>query len=238
MSDSQLVDAYVLHTRKYRDTSLIVELFTREEGRVAAVIRGARGKRSRVAGQIRPFKRFMLSWFGRGELKTVKIMDFPYASIDLAGKSLLLGLYVNELLYRVTGKFDPMPGIFEEYARLLADMASGGPVNIPLRRFELTLLNELGYGITFESEAGSGRPVEAGSWYRYVPDEGFHEIHEPPAGLYGYKGEHLIAITNGELAEADVDASAKRVIRASFAALLGDRELKSRELFRKFEELT
>lgn len=238
MPDTQLVAAFVLHTRKYRDTSLIVELFTREEGRVAAVMRGARGKRSKVAGQVRPFKQFMVSWFGHGELKTVKAMDFPYTSFELTGQSLLLGLYVNELLYRLTGKFDPMPGLFEEYGRLLTDIASGGRANAALRRFELTLLEELGYGITFDAEAGSGNPVVAGSWYRYVADEGFHEIREPENVSYGFKGEHLIAIRRGDLLEPDVDASAKRVIRASFAGLLGDRELKSRELFRKFEELT
>ena len=250
-----LVEAFILHGRKYRDTSMIVELFTRDEGRLPAVVRSVRGKKSRIAGYIQPFTRLLVSWYGRGELKTVRTMDFPWRGPELEGEQLLTGLYVNELLVRLVGKYEPLPEVFDAYGPLMHRIGSKTDMPAALRRFELLLLQELGYGITFESEAHTGKPVSADAFYRYVPDEGFHRVVDgvaesphftggsySPNGVYfpdgsrdpwTFKGAQLMAIGEGSFAEPEVDASAKRIIRSSFAALLGERKLKSRELFGK-----
>lgn len=233
-----LSEAYVLHARKYRDTSLILELLTLDEGRISAVARGVRSRNSKVAGHLQPFNRFLVSWFGRGDLKTVKSMDFPFSSREPHGQSLLLGLYVNELLVRLLGKHDAAPGIFHAYGTLLEAMTSNVDLQPILRRFELMLLRELGYGITFEVEAGTGEPVSADGLYRYAPDDGFHRVSEPGSAYRVYRGEQLLRIMDGDFDDAEVNACARHVIRRSFANLLGPRELKSRELFRQIEDLT
>jgi len=232
----ELVEAYILHVRKYRDTSMIVELLTRDQGRVAAVVRGVRSKRSKLAGYVQPFSHLLVSWYGRGELKTVRLMDYPFPNPDLHGDSLLLGLYVNELLVRLMGKYDPAPEIFDAYGPLLAALEENPASPRALRNFELLLLRELGYGITFEWEAGSGEPVDNDALYRYVPDEGVHRVAEAAPGDYAFRGRQLLSIVEGDFGDPATDACAKRIIRSSFAVLLGGRPLMSRELFRKMED--
>ena len=214
---------------------MIVELITREDGRVPAVVRGVRTKKSRTVGYIQPFGRLLVSWFGRGELKTVRSMDFPWSMPELTGDALLTGLYVNELLIRLMGKYDPIPAVFDAYGPVIHRIAMGAEAGPALRQFELLLLRELGYGITFDWEAHTGEPVRADNWYHYVPDEGFHRIAEPRSDAYSVRGEDLILIAEGKFTEPGIDASAKRIIRRSLAALLGDRKLMSRELFRRTE---
>lgn len=227
----QLIEAFILHARKYRDTSMIVELLTREHGRVPVVMRGVRSARSRIAGHVQPFGRMMIAWFGRGELKTARATDFPWTAPVFTGNELVTGLYVNELLVRLAGKYEPMPRIFDAYGPLIHKIAAGIDMPAELRRFELGLLRELGYGITFDVEAGSGEPVAVGTLYRYVPDEGLHRIVDDMTGHQALRGADLLAIARGDLTDPGADACAKRVIRRSFAALLGERKLKSRELF-------
>jgi len=239
--DGTLSPAFILHVRKFRDTSVIIELLTAQEGRVAAVMRGVRTRKSKTASFVRPFTQVLVSWFGRGELKTVKTIDFPVRSAALSGDALMLGMYINELLVRLLGKFDPVPEIFSAYGELLDRLERRDDVVAALRHFELGLLTALGYGITFDIEADNGRPVIGDALYRYEPGEGFHRVDEgvaEPAPAPVFRGDALLAISAGELADPEVDRSAKRIIRRSLAALLGGRELKSRELFRRVDELT
>jgi len=241
VNNDDLTAAFILHTRRYRDTSLIADLLTETEGRLDVVIRGARGKKPRFPGRLQPFVPLLVSWFGRGELKTAKVIDFPVGNIDLQGDNLMMGLYVNELLYRLLGKFDPVPAVYSSYYRLLKVLEhSSSPIG-ELRRFELGLLNELGYGITFESEAGSGRPIQPDRLYRYVTEEGFYAVpadtcnERVPGNLPSgtFEGRHVLSIGRGELEDPAVEQTARQITRSSLKLLLGDRPLKSREMFSK-----
>ena len=252
MSDG-LSPAYVLHSRKHQDSSLIVELLTRDEGRISAVVRGARNKRGRQAGIWQPFMPLLVSSFGRGELRTVKHAEFLQTAFHLTGDNLLLGLYVNELLVRVLGKFEAVPEVFGEYQTLLNELATidGVPGELAnsastvaergpryrnqgaLRAFELQLLAELGYGISFTAEAGGGAAVVSGQRYRFVAEEGFYPLGPGnDSADTGYPGEHLLAIEARQFDSDAVDHSAKYIIRLAFAGLLGGKPLKSRELFK------
>lgn len=242
-----LSPAYILHTRKYRDTSLIVELLVRDAGRVSAVARGARGKRGRQQATWQPFTPLLVSCFGRGELRTVKHAEFLPAGFPLAGDSLLLGIYANELLVRVLGKYEAVPGLFNQYQVLLAslagDAAPAAATNVEprlrhyqqaLRRFELGLLQEMGFGISFTVDAERGAAVEPGRFYEFVADEGFYPVdRQDVTALDSFPGEHLLAIAAGDFSSLATDQSAKHITRAAFAPLLGGKPLKSRELFRR-----
>lgn len=226
--DASLSPAYILHTRKYRETSLLAELLTERDGRIAAVIRGARGG-AKKSGVVQPFTPIMVSYTGRGELKTVTRIDVGVVN-QLVGENILIGLYVNELLVRLLGKFEPNGRLFSAYQQLLLVLVADSFNVSALRKFELTLLTELGYGITFDVEYATTNRIESDRYYRYVPDEGFHLLTaDIPDG--SYKGEYLLAIAAGDLDDKGAAACAKKIVRASLAVLLGQKPLKSRELF-------
>lgn len=223
-----LVPAYVLHTRKYRDTSLILELFTEPEGRVAVVQRGARGKKK--SATVQPFTPILVSYVGKGELKTLTRIDAGNMQA-LSGDRLLMGMYANELLVRLLGKFEPSARLFQAYQQLLVCLSVSEDYQVELRKFELRLLEELGYGISFAFTAGSGDLVEPDGHYRFVPDEGFHRIAS--ATNSSFCGEDLLAIADDEFAREGAERNARRVTRIALNHLLGDRPLQSRELFKQ-----
>ena len=250
MTSDELHPAYVLHARKYRDTSLIVELLTRHEGRVSAVVRGARGKRGRQQGTWQPFMPLLASCFGHGDLRTVKHAEFLQTAFHLSGEQLLLGLYANELLVRVLGRFEAVPEVFGQYQALLAVLAAESvtsnsaadpnPSRVALRHFELRVLDDMGYGISFAHEAAGGRAVEPMLRYQFVADEGFYRLPNPAEGgvansadAGGYQGEYLLAIAAGKIDSVAIDYCARAVIRIAIGNLLGGRPLKSRELFQR-----
>ncbi|MCB1644273.1 MAG: DNA repair protein RecO [Pseudomonadales bacterium] len=229
-----LEPAYILHTRKYRDTSLIVEFLTRNQGRVSAVARGARGPKSRQRTSWQPFNPLMVSFLGGGELRTVKSAEFLNTAFRLTGERLILGLYLNELLIKLAGKFEAMPLIFNEYQSLLDALASDNEISMAqLRNFELRLLEELGYGVTFDRDALSGQPVDPEKYYIFRVQLGFvmTDAHHPDA----VPGSLLLQIERGQLGSAAADQLLKRLVRTTLDFLLHGRPLKSRELYRKLQ---
>ena len=224
----ELESAYILHARDYRDTSLIVDLLTRESGRFSALVKGARAKKSKLRGRLQPFTPLLVAALGKGELKTATTIDFPARAYRLQGSNLMLGLYINELLYRLLARFDPVPEIYEGYERLLANLQKETSDILPVRQFELKLLTALGYGISFEYNAGQGEQISPDNHYRFVVHEGFY-----PTETFNnqtFTGRELLHIAEGELAEVN-SQKLKLITRRSLAALLGDRPLKSRALF-------
>ena len=238
-----LEPAYILHTRNYRNTSLILDLFTRDSGRYSVVSKGVRSPRSKIRNRLQPFSPLLIASVGRGELKTSTTIDFPRKPFGLMGKGLMLGLYVNELLYRLLDRFEPIAGLYQGYEDLLSELVlseqsmSGQQLSIKepggevtaIRRFELCLLQELGYGINFEYDSRDGQPISADLDYRFVVHEGFHAIRESQGETFS--GVEVLRIASGELEQVD----SKRLLnltRLSLAELLGDKPLKSRSLFR------
>lgn len=233
MSD-ELRPAWVLHSRKYRDTSLIVDLLTGEHGRVSVVARGARSKGGRLAANMQPFRLFLASWRGKGELKTLTRTDFPAPPIQISGQCLMIGMYVNELLVRLlVHTHDPLPHIVSGYGQLLSQLAAADKTNISrdvepaLRRFELHLLEQLGYGVSFDTDGSSGEKVLPSSRYRFQAGTGFVVTGEPE----GYSGSALLRIDAGDYDE-DRARVARHVTRAAIDDLLGGKPLVSRQMYR------
>ena len=221
--------AFVLHSQNYRETSLILDLLTLEMGRFSVVAKGARSSKANFRGRLQPFTPILLGAVGHKELRTMTSVDFSEASYDLKGKNLLFGLYVNELLYRLLGRFEPLDALFAEYRHLLDGLAGSERGIEQVRIFELRLLEELGYGINFEFDAGSGSRVENDSYYNYVIHEGFYR--SPMADSDLFQGRELLSIANRELSMIDQNRL-RNLTRQSLAVLLGDKPLKSRALFK------
>ena len=150
-----LQPSFVLHTRPYRDTSLLVDLFTLNHGRIRAVARSARGLRSRYKNQLRPFISLLTTWSGQSDLVTLSQAETHNAFYDFSGSVLISALYLNELLVRTLHLHDPHPDLFVAYQKTLARLVHGDSQEGPLRLFEKTLLSELEYGLVLTKEAES-----------------------------------------------------------------------------------
>jgi DNA repair protein RecO (recombination protein O) len=237
----QLAESYVLHSRAYRETGRIVELFAREHGRLTAFARGARGPRSKLAPLLRPFQRMLVSWSGRGEavqLTGIETAVDPDALPGLPPSALLSGWYVNELLMRLTTRHDHAPELFDDYARSLQGLAGGEPgASAALRRFEKRLLEHAGYGLDFALEAASGDPVSPLGFYRLRLGDGFVRCAEPATGdgwgeIEPIPGSALLAIAEEQFTDAAVSLHARRALRSALDHLLDGRSLATREVAR------
>src|SRR5262245_6355627 len=164
--------AFVLHSYRSRETSLVVEVFSRDHGRVALIARGARRPASALRGVLTAFQPLLVSWTGRAELKTLVAAEWegPYA--PLKGEALICGFYLNELLLRLTARDDPHERLYDAYRAAIGALAAGENHAAILRRFELTLLGELGYGVLLERDADRGAPIAAERNYVYVIERG------------------------------------------------------------------
>src|SRR5882762_4720668 len=167
---------YVLHTYPYKETSLIVEAFTRRHGRVALLARGARRPRSAMRGVLLAFQPLRLGWSGSAELATLITAEWggglQPAFRPLAGRALMCGFYLNELILRLLPREDPHEALFDAYGDALARLSAGDAFPAVLRSFEKRLLAELGYAPVFDRDASTGGPIEAAGSYVYEPDRG------------------------------------------------------------------
>ncbi len=234
--------AFVLHTRPWRETSLIAELLTPGHGRVGVVARGGRRGRRGAAGVLQPFSLLQVTLRGRGELKTLVSAE-PEQTLLLRGERLFAGLYLNELLLRLLQRDEAQPEIFSDYAGTLARLAHLDPqyaardMEPALRRFELRLLVALGYGFPLDQDV-QGHALDAARRYTLIPDEGLAVVGDTvrDAGYeLEFEGSHLLALAADVLSEPEVLHTAKRLTRLALAGHLGGRPLHSRALFRRWQ---
>jgi DNA repair protein RecO (recombination protein O) len=240
---------YVLHTYPYKETSLILQLFTERHGRFGAVARGARRPKSPTRSALVPFQPLALTWFGRGELKTLKGSEPEGPALPLAGAALLAAFYLNELLLKLTHRDDPQEGLFGAYHEAVAELrALSRPPAKPgveavepvLRRFEVRLLRELGYALELAREAGTHAPIVAEREYLYVVERGpvpAGEGGEPRANAVRLRGLTLQHLERGELSDPVTATQAKQLMRLILHHVLNGEELATRNLARDLQRL-
>ncbi len=225
-----LQPSYVLHSRKFRDASLLVDFFTRDHGRVRAVARGALRGGPRRRPPLQPFHPALVSFAGRGELRTVSGVEADGPPALLRGERLFSGLYVNELLVRLLRARQEHRALYRAYQDTLRAIERADGVEPALRGFELRLLAELGYAINLAEERDGRRPIDSRGRYRFDPQTGFARC-AAAAGDGVFQGGHLIALREFRLHDEEAARSAKRLLRMALAAHLGGRPLASRALF-------
>jgi DNA repair protein RecO (recombination protein O) len=229
--------AYVLHTHPFRETSLIVEGFTRNHGRMALVARGARRPRSAMRGLLMAFQPLELGWFGQGEMRTLAKVEWVGGQPLLQAQALLLGYYMNELLLKLMPREDAHPALFQAYAEAVRALAVGEASQASLRRFEKTLLKELGYGLTLDCEADSGRPVDPKKRYAYVVERGPVSMDVEAGCTESFSGRALLAMAKEDFSEAETLAQCKQLMRTLIGHYLGGQRLSSRRVFMELQEL-
>jgi DNA repair protein RecO (recombination protein O) len=253
---------YVLHTYAYRETSLILQVFTEKHGRMGVVAKGARRPKSASRSLLVPFQPLLLSWFGRGELKTLKNSEAAAPAIPLAGESLMSAFYLNELLLKLTSREDPHEELFRAYDTAIGELRALSRIVAPakaavrseigsraiaataapamtaiepiLRRFELRLLQELGYAVEMSREAGHGPAIAAEREYYYVVERGPVAAGEgdAPSNAVKLRGRTLLDLDAGRLEDPATAAQAKQLMRLLINHSLNGQELATRALVR------
>lgn len=228
---------FVLHHYAYRETSLLVELFTRQHGRVAVVAKGARRTSSDFRGLLVPFQPLVLSWMGRGELATLTRAEPEMPPVSLRGDALFCGLYLNELLLRLTVRDDAHESIYHAYWQTLPALIDETKREAALRIFEKRLLQDLGYGLALERELDNGPVIEAPRQYRYLPERGVVAAGSSRLGV-ALSGAALIALQREQLDDPALLQECKLLLRTVLAHHMGNKPLHTRRLFQRKDSNT
>ena len=224
--------AFVLHTRPWRETSLIVDIFSRHHGRLGLVARGARRAGAAMKARLIPFQPLTLSWFGRGQLRTLHAAEWQGGGLMLRGHALMCGFYLNELLLRLLPEGDAHETLFDHYTLALADLDAQPDVEPVLRRFELDLLSELGYAQSLGHLADGGE-IDPGARYGYEIGKGV----TLPTHTTTYSGQTLLALAAGDFSLPATLAEGKILTRALLAHYLGEKPLATRQLLIDLQKL-
>ncbi|MDX1901064.1 MAG: DNA repair protein RecO [Gammaproteobacteria bacterium] len=220
-----LQPAFIMHRRPFRETSVLLEVFTRYYGRIALVAKGVRAAKSKLRPILQPFSPLLLSWQGKTELMSLVAAEPMGQPIFLQGDCLAAGFYLNELILSVFQKQDPHPNLFDHYQLTLNQLTQGILDQTILRLFEKKLLEEAGYGLPFQQ-------VQADQYYQFCKETGLAICD--PNGMTDEKiifsGKNLLAIFAENFTDQAVLKDSKRLLRFALAALLGTKTIQSRKL--------
>jgi len=229
--------AFVLHNHPFRETSLILDVFSRRYGRLAIVARGARRPRSSLRGLLLNFQPLLLSWFGKGEVRTLHSAEWQGGQPYLQGTALMCGFYLNELLLNLLARDDPHERLFDYYSATLQRLAHQTDHAATLRCFERHLLQELGYALVLEREAGSDKAVQAELCYRYAVESGVLPDEGREGSGIAVSGKTLLDMARDDYADPVTAQQSKQLMRAVLNHHLGGKPLHTRELIKDFQKL-
>ena len=231
-----LTPGYLLHHHPWRDTSRILEVLTREHGRVTLFARGVRGPGAKLAPVLQPFQLLLLSFSGRGEAAQLTGAERAAAAVPLPQQCLLAGFYLNELLLKLTTRHDPLPELFDHYHGALEQLRAGASLEPCLRVFEKRLLEVLGYGLDLATEARTGLPLEPHAYYDFHAGIGL--LPARGGGAQALCGHSLLSLARESLDGGRELEDARRVLQAALAACLEGRPLSTRLVARAMKRGT
>lgn len=221
--------AFVLHSYPFRETSLILEVFSRNHGRIPLVARGARRPRSALRGLLMNFQPLQLSWFGKHEVRTLHSAEWQGGQPQLQGTALMCGFYLNELLLNLMARDDPHEHLFDYYQHTLLRLAQESDQAAILRCFERHLLQELGYALPLDQEADTGKPIESQAEYRFVIERG--PVRAAEDG-YPISGKTLLDMAADDYRDANSARQGKQLMRLLLNHYLAGKPLHTRELIK------
>lgn len=231
--------AYVLHTYPFRETSLIVEVFSRDFGRMALLARGARRPRAAIRGLLMAFQPLEIGWAGKGEVLTLMKAEWQGGQPLLSGEALFCGYYLNELLMHLLPREDAHEYLFSRYTQMLVRLAvdpSGKVREADLRSFEKSLLQELGYGLTLTHDSDA-RAIDPEAFYAYRMEQGPVRLEHGEAAPQVVLGKTLIDLEGEDFTDPRSRHEAKALMRTLMAYYLAGKELETRKIFKELQEL-
>ncbi|MFK8052705.1 MAG: DNA repair protein RecO [Woeseiaceae bacterium] len=229
----KLQPCWVLHRRDFRDSSQIVDVISRDHGRVAMVARGVKRPKSRHRGLLQPFSPLLISWVAGRELATMSDVEQGGSALQLGQDALMCGFYANELLLKMTHRFDPQPEVFELYTAVIDRLSGTEQVAIALREFEWQFLNQIGFGLNLLYEVESGQEIEDTASYHLIVDQGpvLTDATEWSGAVYA--GHCLRAIANNDWRDPATLVAARRILGAAIDLQLDGKPLHSRRILRE-----
>ncbi len=227
MSASESV-GLILHSRRFRENSRIIEVFTHEYGRIALVARVASKKAGNRSTGLQPFQESLFRWRGKGELQNLQSLD-SLTIFKLKDTAMICGMYCNELLMCLTEKFLPLSDLYLTYINTLESLTHTESLSLPLREFEMTLLEHLGYGLNLETDCLTAEPLLNDGDYYYHAQQGFSR-QSPGRDALKIEAQILEQIRNRDFSEQKVARQAKIILGSAIQFQLGNRQLKSRQL--------
>lgn len=222
-----LQPAFILHRRPFRETSLLLDVFTREYGRVSLIAKGVKSARSKWRGVLEPFSPLLITYRGKTELMHLQLAEPTGIPVFLKKNNLTIGFYLNELLIKLLQKQDPHPILFDAYQEMIFHLAKNPLDQKTLRLFEKKLLEEIGYGLPFKQ-------IEENQFYYFCGEQGFVSCsqNETIRKIPIFSGKNLLALHTEELDDSNVLQDAKKILRFVIAHVLGNKTIQSRKLFR------
>lgn len=231
--------AFVLLNRPYSESSWIVEMFTREYGRLAIMSKGARRIKSKLKGVLLPFQPLLISWSGKGEIPTltaaeIDLIDFDLIANELAGDALVCGFYCNELVVNLLHRHDPHVDLFDQYIATVVKLSqseNNEQLGMVLRDFERCIIKETGYGISFTKQADGKSDIDLHKHYRFLQGQGFIECNTvDKSAILGRIIRSLSEHDNQQLSTSETTQS-KHLMRDILHQQLGYKKILSRDLF-------
>lgn len=220
---------YILHTYPFKETSLIVEMLSKEFGRIAVAAKGARRPRSSLRGMLLPLQPLQATWSGLNELKTLHSIEWSDRFLSIEGDALICGFYLNELMMRLLPKDDPHPALYDHYHQAVLALSKNNGLSVTLRRFELRLLQELGYQVPLNNDI-HGRIIDFDKTYIYHADSGPLEGKELE-GSVEISGKTLIDMAADNYQDPLTEKQSKQLMRYLINHYIGDKPLHSKQLF-------
>ncbi len=231
MTNNDWDECFLLHHRPHGETSLIVDVFTKKNGKMSFIAKGAKKPKSKFFGYLTPFTKLKITYTGRSELKTLTNIDRDFSeSTNSLSKTSYSLLYINELLIRLLPKDAVHEDLFLLYESFLGKIHSGENIELTLRSFELDMLDMLGYGLDFENEIDKNQSIDVNKNYSFIPERGFRESKNS-----NFSGKDIINIRMRNLSEVSTK-HLKHITQESIHFCLDGKNLSSREIFRRIKQ--
>jgi len=231
VSSQQQDKAYVLHTRAYKNTSLIVDVMTREHGRMTLVAKSAKRLKSPFQGLLQPFVPLFITWGGRNEMKTLYSAEAIPGPSKFSGDLIYTGFYINELITYLLHQHEAHTALFDHYQDCLENLQHGQDTELTLRYFELALLGELGYEVSLDYDLQTEEPVLPNTMYEYNMEMGVTAVSGDGTTALCVSGKTLLALASLNVSTDKQKQEAKKLLRSILDYHLEGRPLKTRELF-------
>ena len=231
-----LTPCFILHCRLYRETSMLLDVFSQEYGRISLIANGVRRAKSKYQGLLQPYQRLLMAWRGKTELMTLTDAEIDAESYQLFNDRFITGCYVNELIIRLLHRHEPHPQLFTSYDRVLRQLTTTDNIQAALRIFEKNFLQSIGYGLILDREIKSGRRIHKNSNYYYLIGLGPTQAPSPTACQLSISGQSLLALHHEELHSDKEFAELKKLTRFVLRHYLGEKPLASRALYQAYLE--
>ena len=232
----ELTPCFILHSRSYLESSLILDIFSREYGRLHLIAKGAKREKSPFSGLLQPYQRLLMAWRGKSELMTLVDVEADIEQYVLPDAKIIAGFYVNELLVRLLHQHESHPELFDLYNKAILDLSVSESIDAVLRFFEKGLLETLGYGLVLDHDIGNGQAIEADRKYYYLIDSGPTKDTPQTGNYIEITGNSLLALEKGSLENKAEIEETKRLMRFILQSHLGTKPLASRALYKAYME--